>query len=206
VCDINGDGVEEVIYCTDNEDFIIANVKGEHILTVEDFPHPQKVSIGKFMRDVPGKQLFMNNRATHGGAVMLDANGKILWDLPLNGYAQTLSGAGEDGLDLILFSPAPGRCPEALQEKLKVRAAELGYENLPISGNAGFEKLVIDGYGRILAKLPKVCDSIDVTKWGIPQHLKVDYGAGNELNILDLDGDGKLEYVFSDRWNLYIVK
>jgi outer membrane protein assembly factor BamB len=206
VDDINQDGVQEVIYCTDNEDFIIVNVKGEHLLTRSDFPHPQKVVVGRFMQGVAGKQLFMCNRATHGGAVMMDCGGNVLWEFPCNGYASLLAGAGEDGLDLILFHPGPGRMSAQLQREYIEKSEKMGYHDLPISGNSGFEDFVLDGRGTILFRFPHLAQSVDVTRWGLPERQKGDFGAGFAVEQYDIDHDGQLEFIYYNRTHLWILK
>ncbi|NLS79524.1 MAG: hypothetical protein GXY76_19925 [Chloroflexi bacterium] len=206
VQDLDGDGVEEVVYCTDNEDFIIVNGRGEMLLHRTDFPHPQTTSIGRFVAGEPGYQIFMNNRATHGGAVMMDCHGRTLWDFPCNGYSETLPNPEPGGLDLILHKPGPGRLPAAIETALVQRAAELGYEGLPIQGNAGFEPFILDGEGRVLYTFPFLEASLDVTRWGIDPRLKMDHGAGFGLTIDDVDGDGVDEFVFANRWKAWFLK
>jgi hypothetical protein len=204
--DINEDGIEEVIYCTDNEDFIITDVDGQILLHRTDFPHPQKTSVGHFVAEQPGYQLFMNNRATHGGSVMMDCEGNVLWRFPCNGYSSTLPNPTGQGLDLILFRPGPGRCPLELQEALMAEAVEHGYDDLPIAGNAGFEPLILDGQGQILTRFPFLEASIDVTQWDIPPRLKSDHGAGFRILIEDVDGDGQDEFVFHNRHKVWFLR
>ena len=203
VDDINADGIDEVIYCTDSEDFIIVNTKGEHLVTRSDFPHPQKVVVGHFIKGLVEKQIFMCNRATHGGAVLLNSNAENIWEFPCNGYGSLLQ---ENGEDLILFEPGPGRMSPELQNEYIKKAKEMGYDNLPISGNAGFEALVINGEGKVIYRFPHLADSIDVTKWGLPARQKGDFGAGFSIKQYDIDHDGEIEFVIYNRNHVWILK
>lgn len=205
VRDINEDGTDEVIYNCDNERFVCVNVKGELLFEKTEFAHPQAAHIGKFMPEVPGLQIFMNNRGTHGGSFMMDCTGRVLWDFPCNGYSSLFKNPEPGGPDLMLHRPNPGRLawnPE-LERSVMERARELGYGEMPIAKGSPHEPFVMDGHGRILYRFPSLAE-LDLSRWGLPHAQHPATPPGYTIYTLDVDDCGKEELVFHNRYRMWV--
>lgn len=203
VKDINNDKIAEVIYCTDGLDFLILDDKGSLLCKRDDFIHPQQVSLGNFIPDSDGMQLFLNNKASDGNSVMLDHRGRELWSFPCNGYAETIK--SKEG-DLILFCPQPGRLPKEVQDAFIIRAKVLGYDSLPITKDCDAEPFILDGLGKIKYKFEQLNCNLDLDKWDLPRFIQNYFGAGFETLVNDIDNDGEDEIVIYNRQNIWIYK
>lgn len=200
VCDINGDGVVEVIYCTDFMDFFILDVHGKILFSSKEFIHPQQVSIGKF-EESDTYHIFLNNKACDGGSFMLDCNGKVVWDFPCNGYSYTIKSQIKDYL---LFCPQPGRLEEKDRTALIDRSRQLGYTHMPLSKGDNDQPFVIDGSGKICYQFDCLESCVDIDKWNLPRFIQNYYGAGFDAFIEDIDHDGEDEIILYNRKNIWI--
>ena len=197
IADINDDGIAEIVYCNDREDFIVCTLKGAHLYTISDFAHPQRVDIGNFMPNVGGLQMFLNNRTSHGGSYMLDHTGKILFEFPCPAYTFISPKKMADGTDALIAAPTPGRGAPDLLDSLEERAKEQGYEDLPIKSDGSIAPFVLDGQGRVIQTLPFERIGEQITDW---------YKTNNSWMLRDVDGDGKAEYVLYNKDSMTIFK
>jgi hypothetical protein len=203
--DIDLDGRDELIVNVDDGDFVILDESGTILRRRSDFPHPQSASIGRFVAGRTDKQVFLHNRATHGGACMMGADAETLWEFPCNGYSMPLYGRGPDNTDLILFWPNPGRLnwnPE-LEAGLVQRAKELGYRDLPITAGASTEPFVLNGSGEIVYRFPNIRE-LDLSPWGVSSRTDGRATPGFTVYQEDLNGDGALDLVFHDRRTMWV--
>lgn len=203
--DVDLDGRRELIVNVDEGDFVILSSAGQVLHRRSDFPHPQSASIGHFVAGRRDKQVFLHNRATHGGAYMLTASAETLWEFPCNGYSAPIRGAGPDGTDLILFWPNPGRLgwnPD-LESQMLRRSRELGYGTLPIEADAPRAPFIIDGAGEIVHQFPNLRE-IDVSAWGLSNDTDFRATPGFTVYMEDLSGNGIPDIVFHDRRRMWV--
>ncbi len=206
VWDVNQDGVYEVMYCECHGDFVAFDVEKRELFRDTSFIHPQVFRIGKFMPEVPGYQIFVMNKASLGGSVMLDCNGKKLWEYPCNGYCELVPG-DDNNPDMLLHRPSPGRMSEELQKEYMEKAMKLGYEDLPIESGAPSDPIVLDGHGRILYRFPNL-DAVDGSSeaQGIHKALPGDFGLVYSTIIDDINGDGRREWIAYKRHKVWIFE
>ena len=202
--DVNGDGKYEVIFCVCHGDFAIFDMDGKELLRDESFIHPQGFNIGKFVPEIAGYQIFVTNKASLGGSVMLDCDGNRLWEYPCNGYCMTLP--NNDGeADMILHRPSPGRMSDELQAEYLERAKELDYDDLPIEAGKPSDPILLSGSGEILYRFPQLDEPItpnDEMKKALPG----DYGLVYSSMIDDVDSDGQIEWIAYKRHKVWIFK
>ena len=201
--DINDDGREEIIYCTDNEDLLIVDMQGKIIFKSDIFIHPQKTSVGKFIENIEGKQIFMNNHAAFGDSYMLDCKGNVICEFPCNGYGYNFI---HNGKHLIAFIPHPGRLPSEKINEYEAKAKLLGYGKLPLRKDDYYSPFILNGRCEIVYSFPVLENEIDVSVWGKPEWSKVDHGAGYNLLMEDIDKDGRTEFIFYNREKILFFK
>lgn len=201
--DVNEDGKYEVIFCVCHGDFVIFDIDGKELLRDDSFIHPQGFNIGKFMSEIAGYQIFVTNKASLGGSVMLDSNGNRLWEYPCNGYCMTIPNDG--GADMILHRPSPGRMSDELQAQYLERARQLGYDDLPIEAGEPSDPILLSGSGEILHRFPRLDEPVtpnDKMKKTLPG----DYGLVYSSMINDVDSDGQIEWIAYKRHKVWIFK
>lgn len=201
VFDINEDGIYEAIFCVCHGDFVIFNINGKELFRDKSFVHPQGFNIGRFMTEIPGYQIFVTNKASLGGSVMLDYNGNKLWEYPCNGYCMTIP--NKDKPDMILHKPSPGRMSAELQKEYLEKAKILGYVDLPIEYGKPSSPILLSGNGGILYRFPKLDDQ--------PNDESIETFSGDQSlayssMIDDVDNDGQIEWIVYKRHKVWIFK
>ncbi len=201
--DINQDGIYEVMYCVCHGDFVIFDVNGNELFRDSSFIHPQAFLTGKFMPEVFGYQIFVMNKASHGGSVMLDCEGRKLWEYPCNGYCMTIP--GESGQpDMILHRPSPGRMSLELQTEYLNKAKQLGYEDLPIEIGKPSEPILLDGHGKIIFRFPVLEELDGIKEKPLKNVNSGDFGYVYSTMIDDVNGDGRNEWIAYKRHKVWI--
>ena len=157
------------------------------------------------MPEIEGYQVFVTNKASLGGSVMFDCNGKRLWEFPCNGYCQTIHG-DKDKSDMILHRPSPGRVSLELQKEYLEKAKRLEYENLPIEAGKPSEPILINGYGEIVYRFMKLEDINRSDTKGVMKSLPGDFGLVYNTIIDDIDNDGHKEWIAYKRHKVWIYK
>ena len=207
VCDVNQDGIYEVLYCECGEDFAVLDTDMKELFRNTSFRHPQVFRLGNFMPEIHGYQIFVMNKASLGGSVMLDCDGRELWEYPCNGYCEFIPG-NDGGSDMLLHRPSPGRMSEELQKEYLKKAMKLGYEDLPIKSGDPSDPIVLDGHGRILYRFPKLDAMADKSSKmeDIYKALPGDFGLVYSTIVDDIDWDGHREWIPYNRHKVWIYK
>ncbi|MBD3180818.1 hypothetical protein GF312_00900 [Candidatus Poribacteria bacterium] len=211
VSDINDDGELEVLYTLCGRDFLILDKDSKELFRDTSFTHPQVFLVGNFMPEVPGSQIFITEKASVGGSIMMDYKGNRLWEYPCNGYCMLASG-NENQADMIIHSPSPGRMSQELQEKYLAKASSLGYEDLPIQSGDPSDPIVLSGNGKILTRFPKLESDKPVNldeclkMWNLDVRIPGDFGLTYNIIVDDIDQDGKNEWIAHNRRKVWIFK
>lgn len=199
--DVNEDGTFEAIFCVCRGDFVIFDINGKEIVRDRGFVHPQGFNIGKFMPEIPGYQIFVTNKASLGGSVMLDCDGNRLWEYPCNGYCMTVPNKGKG--DMILHRPSPGRMSLELQKEYLEKAKRLGYVDLPIEYDKPSSPILLGGHGEILYRFPQLDDKID------DESIRTfvgDHNVAYDSLVDDVDNDGQVELILYKRHKVWMFK
>jgi len=189
--DVDDDGEPEIVMSVGcgtgygNMYGVLADVRG-HILWKNRYMHCEEISIGKFRRDLPGKQIAWNMHwydLYQGGIYCVGSDGAELWSLLDNGVGHTVNWSNDHGDDMIVYSRKP--------------TAEKDF---------GYEPVLLDSYGKVVYKFPVPDTSVkDISTPDFPVCVrKYDYGAGYTVTIFDVDMDGKDEVLIHNRRKLYI--
>lgn len=110
--DINGDGRLEQVLALEQLGLVVSDLEG-HVLWRHPAPnHCGEACVGKFIADVPGLQIFINNErfrlapdpAIYGSA-MLDCFGRVLWTSQLDRYALPVAWPTAVGPQALLAQP-----------------------------------------------------------------------------------------------------
>lgn len=111
IADINGDGAMEQVLACEDVGVVTTDLKG-NILWAKPADHCGDACVGKFIADRPGLQILANNEfwrvpapRSRMGNIMLDAQGRPIWESPLDLYAEALDWPTAVGPQALVAKP-----------------------------------------------------------------------------------------------------
>ena len=181
--DLDGDGRMEIAYAG-SRDFFVADTEGA-VIWRRPHAHSQNSVAGRLRDDVDGLALVLNEKWI--GMTCYTADGRKLWSREGVGYARhRVSGWKADGLDLLVYQP-----------HLKREQEEVPYGSVP-GDTRLYWPYLIDGNGERAAELPWKVD-YEQPSQRIRGARAYDYGIGFQIQVIDLDEDGRDEVIVWDR-------
>jgi rhamnogalacturonan endolyase len=183
VIDIDGDGQPEQVLALENFGVLVSDLKG-NILWRKAVPnHCGEARVGKFLADVPGLQILINNERfglphdpALAGSELLDCRGNVIRTFADDIYAKTIP-----------WKTAVG--PEALLT---------AYHGAVVSDARPF---ILDGTGRVIAvfDIPKTLPQI--TEYKMPQEnlWYGDWGDYYNRTVMEIPGIGPSILIWSRR-------
>jgi hypothetical protein len=120
VIDINGDGQPEQILALENFGVLVSDLKGRILWRKAVLNHCGEACVGKFLADVPGRQILINNERfglpqdpTLAGSELLDCCGNVIRSFTEDIYAQTVPWTTAVGSEAMLVTYHGAEVPDS---------------------------------------------------------------------------------------------
>lgn len=183
IVDIDGDGDAEQVLALENFGVLVSDLKGKVLWRRAVADHCGEACVGKFLADVPGLQILVNNERfglppnpSLAGSELLDCKGRVLRSFAEDVYASPIKWKTTVG-------------PEAMLT---------AYHGAKV---ADLRPFIMDGRGRVIAVFDIPADLPQVTDFKLP-HANPwfgDWGDYYNRTVVDLPGIGPSILIWSRR-------